>query len=49
MLSALQTKFGASMVVANMIGGVVVFVFLGFVLPRHSAIWTPTSSPWCPI
>jgi hypothetical protein len=34
MLSALQTKFGASMVVANMIGGVVVFVFLGFVLPR---------------
>jgi adenylate cyclase len=34
MLSALQTKFGCSMIVANVIGGVVVFVFLGFVLPR---------------
>jgi len=34
MLSALEAKFGCSMVVANIIGGAVVFVFLGFVLPR---------------
>lgn len=34
MLSGLQAKFGCSMVVANIIGGAVVFVFLGFVLPR---------------
>jgi adenylate cyclase len=34
MLSALQTKFACSMVVANIIGGAVVFAFLGFVLPK---------------
>ena len=34
MLSALQAKFGCSMVVANMVGGGVVFAFLGMVLPQ---------------
>lgn len=34
MLSALQKKFACSMCVANIIGGAVVFVFLGFVLPK---------------
>jgi adenylate cyclase len=34
MLSPLQAKFACSMVVANIVGGAVVFAFLGFVLPK---------------
>jgi len=34
MLSRLQARFGCSMMIANVIGGGVVFAFLGLVLPR---------------
>src|SRR4051812_37111716 len=35
MLARLQMRFGASMMGANFDGGVVVFIFLGFLLPRN--------------
>ena len=34
MLVPLQTKFCCSMIAANLVGGAIVFLFLGFVLPR---------------
>ena len=39
-LDRVQLRFGVSMVVANVVGGAVVFFFLGFVLPRSQRYLT---------
>ena len=35
LMTRLQSRFGASMLAANFDGAAIVFIFLGFLLPRH--------------